>query len=120
MPKMYDSITTSKTGYKQKVSKYRAQNCNSCPLRGACHKSRGNRTIEVNFNAKRLKAKAKGMLMDEAGIIKRKRRPIEPEAVFGNIKHNKGFKRFLLRGKDKVEIEAGLVAISHNLAKLAA
>ena len=60
------------------------------------------------------------MLMEEIGIIKRKRRPIEPEAVFGNIKHNKRFKRFLLRGLNKVEIEAGLVAISHNLAKLAA
>lgn len=120
MPKIYDSTTITKTGYKQKTSKYRAQNCNGCPLRGACHKSRGNRTIEVNFNAKRLKAKAKEMLLEEAGIIKRKRRPIEPEAVFGNIKYNKKFKRFLLRGKEKVEIEAGLVAISHNLAKLAA
>jgi len=74
----------------------------------------------VNFNARRLKEKAKEKLTGEIGIKKRKRRSIEPETVFGNIKHNKNFKRFMLRGKSKVEIEVGLLAISHNLAKIAA
>jgi hypothetical protein len=38
--------------------------------------------------------------------------------VFGQIKWNRQFKRFLLRGLDKVTIEFGLVAIAHNLMKL--
>ncbi|MCO4291298.1 transposase, partial [Solitalea sp. MAHUQ-68] len=35
-----------------------------------------------------------------------------------NLKYNKGFKRFLLRGKEKVSIEIGLLALAHNLSKL--
>ncbi|WP_410493427.1 transposase [Chryseobacterium sp. 7] len=35
------------------------------------------------------------------------------------MKYNKGFKRFFLRGQIKVEIETGLIAIAHNLRKLA-
>jgi hypothetical protein len=42
------------------------------------------------------------------------------EATFGNIKQNKGFRRFMLRGKEKVEIETGLIALAHNLSKIGA
>jgi hypothetical protein len=42
------------------------------------------------------------------------------EGTFAILKHNKGFKRFYLRGRDKVEIEAGLLAITHNIAKMSA
>jgi len=38
--------------------------------------------------------------------------------VFGQIKANRQFRRFLLRGLDKVTIEFGLIAIAHNLMKL--
>jgi transposase len=112
-----ESQTNTKTGFEQVVMKYRALNCTGCPLRGACNKSKTNRVIEVNINAKRLKDKARENLMSERGIAKRKRRSIEPETVFGNIKRNKNFKRFMLRGITKVEVEFGLVAISHNLRK---
>lgn len=40
------------------------------------------------------------------------------EAVFGQLKKNKGFNRFLLRGLKKVEVEFGLLAVAHNLMKL--
>ena len=66
---------------------------------------------------KALKAKARALLLSEEGIRHRKKRPWEVESVFGNIKHNKGFKRFMLTGCDKVEIEAGLLSIANNLAK---
>ncbi len=36
--------------------------------------------------------------------------------TFGNIKQNKKFTRFLLRGKDNVIIEAGLVALAVNVS----
>jgi len=45
---------------------------------------------------------------------------VDVEPVFGNIKHNKGFKRFNLRGRKKVEVETGLLALAHNLKKVAA
>ena len=40
------------------------------------------------------------------------------EAIFGIIKHHKGFKRFRLRGLEKVEIETLLIAIGHNISKM--
>ncbi|MGE5860417.1 MAG: transposase [Ignavibacteria bacterium] len=45
--------------------------------------------------------------------------PIEAEPVLGNIKQNKKFKRFILRGIKKVKTEFGLIAIAHNLGKYA-
>lgn len=120
MEKIGERTSTSANGYKQTLSKYRAKNCNGCPLRGSCHKSSGNRTIEINLEARRLREKARELLRSPEGLEKRRRRPIEPETVFGNIKHNKQFKRFLLRGKEKVEIEIGLLSLAHNLSKLVA
>jgi hypothetical protein len=39
--------------------------------------------------------------------------------VFANIKHIHGFNRFMLRGKQKVAIETGLLALAHHLRKKA-
>ena len=46
------------------------------------------------------------------------RRKMDVETVIGNIKHNLNFKKFLLRGLRKVNIEAGLISIAHNLIKI--
>ena len=42
------------------------------------------------------------------------------EPVFGQIKHARGFRQFLLRGIDKVRGEWTLICAAHNLLKLAA
>jgi len=42
------------------------------------------------------------------------------EPVFGQIKHARGFRQFLLRGLDKVRGEWALICTAHNLLKLAA
>jgi transposase len=115
--KSYKSKT--KTGFIQQVNRYQAQNCLGCPLRGSCHKSKGNRIIERNHNLIRLKQKAKNLLLSETGIAHRKRRCWDVEAIFGNIKQNMGFKRFMLRGIEKVTTEIGLIAMAHNLKKYA-
>jgi hypothetical protein len=107
-------------GFEYQVSIYQAQNCKACPLRGICHKAIGNRRIEVNHNLNRLRQIAREKLLSDEGIFHRGKRPIEPEAVFGQIKSNNKFNRFTLRGLDKVEIELGLMAIGHNLRKIAA
>jgi transposase len=108
------------TGFEQTVKRYQAQNCFTCPLNGSCHKSKANRIIEVNDNLIRLKQQAYELLNSTQGIEKRKKRCFDVEPTFGNIKQNHGFKRFLLRGKYKVEIEWGLIAIAQNLRKKAA
>jgi transposase len=119
MIKRYDSHSKTKSGYQQSYSVYQAQNCKGCPLRGACHKSKTDRKIQINWNLKRLKEKAREKLLSEQGVVHRSQRPVDVEAVFGNIKQNKKFTRFMLRGKDNVLIEAGLIALAHNLAKMA-
>jgi transposase len=108
------------TGFEQTLKQYRAQNCNGCPLRGVCHQSKQARVIEVNHNLIRHKSIAKEKLQSEEGIAKRKKRCYDVEPVFGNIKSNHKFNRFMLRGKKKVTIEFGLLALAQNLRKRAA
>lgn len=108
------------TGFKQSVTYYQAQNCEGCPLRGVCHKSKENRKIEINHQLRIYKQQVKQALNSEQGIYYRKKRPWDVEPVFANIKHNHCYRRFMLRTKPKVEIEAGLLAIAHNIRKKAA
>lgn len=114
------SIKTTSTGYRQTIIRYQTKNCEGCPLRGVCHKAKGPRTIEVNHHLNQLKQQAEELLLSEEGIRHRKKRPWDVEPVFGNIKNNHHFKRFMLRGKEKVSIETGLLALAHNLRKKAA
>jgi transposase len=108
------------TGFEQTLKRYQAKNCATCPLNGACHKSKGNRIIEVNENLQKHKAIAYELLNSEQGIEHRKKRCYDVEPVFGNIKQNHAFKRFMLRGKQKVAIEWGLLSIAQNIRKRAA
>ena len=105
------------TGFEQTVHVYQAKNCDGCPLRGMCYQAKSSRTIEVNHNLNRLKQKADELLLSEEGIHHRKKRPCDVEPVFGNIKANHHFKRFMLRGIKKAEVETGLLALAHNLRK---
>ena len=47
-----------------------------------------------------------------------KKRGSNVEAVFGQIKGNRGFRRFCLRGLQKVKTEFILISIAHNLGKI--
>ena len=88
-------------------------------MRGPCHRAKGNRVIQANPQLVRYKNMSRERLNTDRGKQYRSQRPIEAESVFGNIKNNHSFRRFMLRGMEKVEIEAGLLALAHNLAKLA-
>jgi len=103
----------------QTISRYRACNCNACPLRCRCHRSRSERIVQVNHRLRKIKEREREKLLSPEGLKYRSQRPQDVEAVFGNLKNNKHFKRFHLRGLKKVEIEFGLLAIAHNLAKVA-
>jgi hypothetical protein len=106
------------TGFEQNISRYRAENCEGCPLRGACHKSKGNRVLEVNHKLNDLKALARENLNSEYGDKLRRKRKTDVEPVFGNIKQNMQFRRFMLRGIKKVAIEMGLLSLAHNFKKI--
>lgn len=104
-------------GYEQTITSYRTTKCQGCPLQAQCNPGKTRRTIEVNHNLRRLKQQADKRLKTKKGIQKRKQRCYDVEPVFAAIKHNHHFKRFMLRGIDKVSIETGLLALAHNLRK---
>jgi len=113
----FEEIT--KTGYIKTIKKYQAPEgvCINCPFRALCTKSKA-RTIELSWKGELLKQQARENLNSEKGKELRKRRGNEVESVFGDGKLNKNKFRYLLRGIAKVNIEAGLYYISHNLRKL--
>ena len=109
------------SGYRTESVIYRARRCEGCPLRWGCYKKRiGNREIEVNHQLMEYKRKARERLTSERGLEHRSKRPIEPEAVFGQMKYNMHYKRFRHFGKDKVTMDFAFFAIAFNIKKMAA
>src|SRR5690606_39659362 len=93
----------------QLISRYQAPNCDGCPMRGVCHKAAGNRIVEINHSLRKHKQAAKERLNTEQGIKYGKRRSADVEPVFAQLKHNHGFRRFLLKGLSKTEVGNRLV-----------
>lgn len=71
--------------------------------------ARGGRRVR----AMRLKLKRAG----HRSRYRLRKQVVEP--VFGQIKHARGFRQFLLRGLEKVSAEWSLICTAHNLLKLA-
>ena len=113
-----DRVRTSELGYRSFSKLYRAQNCDGCPLHGLCFKGKGNRVIDVNVRSRQYRDHAKELLTSERGLYHRSMRPVEPEAVFGQIKYDGGFKRFRYRGSALTSAEFATVAIAHNIKKM--
>jgi transposase len=109
----------TKTGYKQKIKLYRAHEgaCATCPLKEKCTTSK-TKTLQVSWNAERLKKQARVNLNSDKGKDLRKRRGYEVESVYGDQKMNKLKRRYHLRGLPKVKLEAGLYYCSHNVRKI--
>jgi transposase len=107
-------------GYLSKLREYECQNCSGCPMKSECTKAAGNRCISVNFHLKRCRDQARSNLLSDQGRKLSVQRNVDVESVFGRLKNNWGVRRFLLRGKENVNIEWGILSIAHNIAKLAA
>ena len=109
----------NQSGYEQSFKIYECEDCTGCPLKAKCTKAKGNRQVHWNTVFEEMKAKAKTALECEEKAAIYARRKIEVESVFGHIKGNRSFRRFSLRGLDKVHIEFGIVALAHNILKVA-
>ncbi len=109
----------SENGFISERRVYICEDCYQCPVKTQCTRSKYNRQIQIGVDWERLKQKARDNLLSLQGLEMRSRRPVEVEAVFGQLKQNWGFRRFLLRGKQKVTTEWGLLCIAHNIAKAA-
>jgi len=106
-------------GYISDRRVYFCKEYTGCEVRSKCTQSAVGRRAKMSLILRRFRQQAKERLQSEEGKRFRSQRLVEAEAVFGQVKHNRGFRRFLLRGLDKVSTEWGLVSIAHNVAKLA-
>ncbi len=109
----------TENGYKQIKRIYKGD-CRGCKYISFCSKSPGGRTVQINQKLEKHKLQAKKNLCSSTGIELRKKRNVDVETVFGDIKQNQGFRRFNLRGLEKVNAEFGLVAMAHNIKKVRA
>lgn len=105
----------SDKGYERKIKIYKTEedDCDKCHF----HKSK-TKTLNVSWKYEKLKNQAKSNLNSLKGIELRKRRGNEVESVFGDEKLNKLKRRYHLRGLKKVNIEAGLYYMAHNIRKI--
>ena len=76
------------------------------------------RRCSVAFCAASVGEVMKHRLKTEAGKAKYKLRQQTVEPVFGIIKSVLGFRRFLLRGLEKVALEWELVSLAYNCKRL--
>lgn len=116
----YESKETTESGFEIRHRHYRSASCEGCPLKPQCTKATGNREIKVSMRYLQFKQQTREKLRSEEGYALSIRRMIEPESVFGHLKNNRGFRRFLLRGLPKVSLEVGWLSLAHNLLKKAA
>jgi hypothetical protein len=120
MEKAGESTRKPDGGYVSPVSYYEAQNCTDCPLKGLCHSAEGNRRIETNHSLNRHKERVRELLASPEGRMHRRKRSIEPEAMFGQVKSNKQYNRFRHFNCDsgKVMMDFAILAIAFNIGKL--
>ena len=105
--------------YVQETKIYSANpdDCSACFLKQFCTKGKA-RSLNVSENYDRLKTDAINQLKSTDGRYLSKRRGFEVETVFGHKKHNAFYRRYSLRGINKVRTETGMFYNSYNLEKL--
>ena len=115
----YSTHPKTDNGYRGERRCYECEDCTGCPLKEQCTKAKGNRVVQKAFQLQAWRQQARENLTSEEGKKLRSLRGVEVESVFGRLKEDWGFRRFLLRGLEKVKTEFGLLCIAQNMAKLA-
>jgi hypothetical protein len=114
---LFTSQYKTTNGYQSTRRHYECESCQDCPLKSQCTKAKGNRQIQVSFQLREYRRQARENLTSERGKQLRAQRSVDVETPIGDIKHNMGFRRFHLRGQQKVNTEWLLVCIAHNMRK---
>ena len=109
-----------KSGYQSTLKIYECKDCNGCPFYEACCAARKetNRQLKINQKLDNYKKQAKENLTTQIGWQLRKKRGVEIESCFADIKHNMEIRRCHLRGLQKVNADFCLIAMAHNLRKI--
>jgi transposase len=107
-----------KTGYPREVTVYECENCGRCGFAKQCKKSKNAKRVEVSKRFAAFRETSLGNITSDKGIVLRVNRSIQAEGVFGMIKEDYGFRRFLTRGKANVYTECVLMCFSYDINKL--
>ena len=113
-----ESTKTTENGYTVSTRYYSNDKCGRCPHREKCHRSKnGFRTIKVNQVLLEYRPQTLERLTSEEGTLLRMNRSIQVEGVFGVLKEDYRFRRFITRGKRNVETQFFLLAFALNIEK---
>jgi len=115
---LYTATRKSKSGFVSEITVYECDGCATCPRKKDCTRAQGNRRISVSKDFIALREAARNRITSPEGSVLRLNRSIQAEGVFGNMKQNYGFRRYLRRGKENVFTETILYAIAYNINKL--
>ena len=115
----YERKTTTENGYERVAKYYRTESCINCPHRSKCYKGKRDfREIQIAQNFNEYRKKSLANITSNEGVLLRMNRSIQVEGVFGVLKQDYGFRRFLTRGKKKIETQFFLLAFAFNIRKL--
>ena len=95
---------------------YSCQAYTNCPFRDKCSPKRRRCITVSEFKDAINRQREKQKKPENKGILDRRRMIVEP--VFGNIKHNMGFRRWTVRGIENVCGQWSLICLIVNLKKI--
>ncbi len=98
------------------LKQYVCNFCSDCVLKKACTKAE-NRIISRDPR-EHLLVEMRGKLRTVEGKELYQEQMYTAEPVFVQMKQNRGFREFLLRGKEKVNVEFLMMCIVHNIGKI--
>lgn len=104
-------------GRQETFGVYQCSDCDQCSERESCTSCEF-RSVEFNKDRWRLYNKARERLKTENGWQLYRKRGPEVETVFGEIKGNRGFRRFQSFGTQNINCEWGIHMISYNIKGL--
>ena len=122
----YSKKSKSKNGFETETSVYSCKECVGCPLKEKCIRACGskkpleerNKVIYVSKRFARQREAMERRINSDEGKLIRVNRSIQAEGVFAMTKEDMDFRRFMLRGTVKVEVEWMLLSLAYNLLKL--
>jgi transposase len=118
---IYKKMRCSKnkeTGFVSTGKVYECQNCSGCTHLGTCYKGKYKKQITINERFDAYRANSLEHITSQRGTLLRMNRSIQAEGVFGILKQDLAFQRFLLRGKANVRTEMLLLALGFDINKL--
>lgn len=102
---------------KHELRLYRCHHGKDCPVAGSCTNEKRGRSIEIEPHHEVLKRQIeKQKEPGKKDLLAKRKQIVEP--VFGIIKHCMVFRRFTVRGLEKVKTQWSLICTTFNLHKL--